>query len=89
MTPDDHLDLEVLVFKRNVPAGMNYLLVAHFALLMRSSHFEPDPIIVRRVEGTEFYRIMDGRHRVVGSLVAGRTNIGVIYEQKQQESADV
>jgi hypothetical protein len=59
---------------RNVTAGLNPLVVMSLAYLYRSTTCDTDPILVRR-EGRGRYRICDGRHRFVASLIAGRGDV--------------
>ena len=63
----------------NIPAGMNLGVVANFWYLMRSSSWDPDPIVVRR-EG-RMYRIIDGRHRFMAAIIAGRTSVLAVVEE--------
>lgn len=57
----------------NVPAGMNILVVASLVYMYRSSNEDAPPIQVTR-EG-RYYRVVDGRHRMVASLIAGRRRV--------------
>ena len=65
--------IERLLMPRNVSAGANPLVVMSLAYAMRSTHFDPEPVLVRR-EG-KYYRIEDGRHRFMASVIAGRHNL--------------
>lgn len=68
--------LDVLLMPPNVPAGMDWAVVGLWVARFRKTAEPCDPAIqVAPVKGTEFYRVSDGRHRVVASLVAGRTHI--------------
>jgi hypothetical protein len=63
--------LEELLFPPPVPAGMNPLVLMSLAYAMRTSHLPVgDPIQVARENG--LWRIVEGRHRAVASMVAGR-----------------
>lgn len=65
--------LDRLLFPEPVSAGMNVLVVASFTLRYRGTNEHLDPIRLDR-EGDNF-RIADGRHRVVASIMAGRKEI--------------
>lgn len=72
--------LEALRLPPNVPAGMNYLQVGHFAYLLRSTTEDLDPILVQALPDGS-YRITDGRHRAIAALIAGRPDVLAIVEQ--------
>lgn len=65
--------LDRVLFPKPVPAGCNYLLIAALALRYRSTNEDVEPILVTR-EG-HYYRITDGRHRVMASIIAGRRRV--------------
>lgn len=69
--PPQLVEIELILFKKNVPAGMNPLSIMHFAYLYRSSNEDLDPVDLIKLRNG-YYRLDDGRHRTVGSLVAGR-----------------
>jgi hypothetical protein len=76
--PPQLVEIERILFKKNVPAGMNPLSIMHFAYLYRSSNEDMDPIeLIKMRDG--YYRLDDGRHRTIGSLIAGRTLILSIF----------
>lgn len=70
--------VERLLFKPNAPAGMNPLVLMSLVYMLRSSTKDPEPIVVR-AEG-ENYRILDGRHRAMAAIIAGRQNVLAIEE---------
>lgn len=72
------ITLDKLLFKPNAPAGMNPLVVMSLAYYFRSGVMDSAPIVVKR-EG-ENYRIMDGRHRVMASMIAGRSDVLAVVE---------
>jgi hypothetical protein len=75
------LPLEALVFKPNMPAGMDWAVIGLWTCRFRKTAELCDPpITVTRIDGTPHYRILDGRHRVVASLIAGRTHITAVEE---------
>ena len=57
----------------NVSAGMNPLVIMSLAYLYRSTTEDAEPITVRR-EG-DYWRIVDGRHRWMASVIAGRRRV--------------
>ena len=57
----------------NVPAGMNPLVVMSLAYMLRATLEDPEPIGVVREDGG--WRIRDGRHRLVASMIAGRSDV--------------
>lgn len=67
------IPVEWLLFKPNAPAGMNVLVLMSLAYMLRSSVIDPEPIVVK-VEGNN-YRIMDGRHRAMAAIIAGRPDV--------------
>lgn len=75
----NHIPIEKLLLKPNAVAGMNVLVVMSLAYFYRSNVLDAEPIKVKR-EG-QFYRIMDGRHRMIGSLIAGRPSVLAIIEE--------
>jgi hypothetical protein len=62
-----------LLFGRPVPAGMDFAVIGLWVCHQRKTSDPVDPPIeVYREPGTPFWRIRDGRHRVVAALIAGR-----------------
>ena len=39
-----------------------------------------EPIIVKRYKNTEYFEILDGRHRFVKHILLGEDNIKILYE---------
>lgn len=72
------ITVDRLVFLGNVPAGMNPLVLMSLAYTLRSSGEDPDPIVVR-AEGP-FFRVIDGRHRAIAAIIAGRPDVLARYE---------
>lgn len=70
--------VENLLFKPNAPAGMNPLVLMSLTYRLRSSYEDPEPIVVKR-EGDN-YRVMDGRHRAMAAIIAGRPDVLAIVE---------
>lgn len=57
---------------------MNPLVLMSLAHLYRGSNEDVEPIRVSR-EG-HHYRIVDGRHRAIASLIAGRRRVLAVIE---------
>lgn len=74
------IPLSKCMVKEPVPAGMNPFVLMSVAYFYRTSTEHTAPIVVKR-EG-KYYRIMDGRHRYMGSIIAGRTHILAIIEEE-------
>lgn len=53
---------------------MNVLVVNSLIYLFKGTNEDVQPITIRR-EGESFYRIVDGRHRAVASMMAGRKTV--------------
>lgn len=68
------IPVDQLVLKKNVPAGMNVLVVMSMVHMLRSSHADAAPAEVRKV-GRKLYRIEDGRHRFFAAVMAGRRSL--------------
>jgi hypothetical protein len=70
-----YVPLDQLQTLKAVPAGMNPYVVMSLAYKFRSSNVDVAPIVVMRLAGGAGYRIIDGRHRFVASLMSGRGDI--------------
>jgi len=68
-----HVPLEQLLVKEPVSAGMNLAVVQELVPFYRSTTEDTTPIIVRRER--QGWRVMDGRHRFISSLIAGRPSV--------------
>lgn len=68
-----HIRLEQILLPPNVPAGINLLLLAHLAYTLRSTNTNTPPITIQ-AEGN-YWRIVDGRHRYLAHIIAGRQHI--------------
>jgi hypothetical protein len=66
--------LENLLIGKNVPAGMNGYVVMGKVPHLRGTTEDEEPILVKHVSG-DVFRISDGRHRFVASIIAGRSDI--------------
>jgi hypothetical protein len=72
--------LDRLLFGVNPPAGMDWAVIGLWCARLRKTADPCDPPIVVTQEG-EYYRVRDGRHRVIGALIAGRTHIAATIEE--------
>lgn len=71
--------LDQLLFPRPVPAGMDWAVIGIWTAYQRKGSTPVDPPIVVRAEGG-YYRIVDGRHRVVAAIMAGRDAIAAVVQ---------
>lgn len=69
-----HVPIDQLLWPDPVPAGMNPLVIMSLTYLFRGTNEDVEAITIRR-EGESFYRIVDGRHRAVASMIAGRKTV--------------
>jgi hypothetical protein len=67
------LPLEQILLPPNVTAGVNLLLLAHLAYTLRATTTPTPPITVR--PAGPHWRIVDGRHRYLAHIIAGRQHI--------------
>lgn len=77
--------IERLLFKEPVTAGADIFTIAALVKFYRgcNEHAEPivlTPVIPYIVEGGPFWRIQDGRHRVIASIIAGRKAVLAVDE---------
>lgn len=78
MTGPVDLPLHWLRIPPPVPAGMNPLVLCSIAYDLRTSCKPVNPPIRVQQVGAEDFVIVDGRHRWLGSLIAGRTHISAL-----------
>lgn len=71
--------IERVILPPNVPAGMNPLQLLHFAYTMRATNEDLEPIVVRALD-KGIYGLVDGRHRFIASLIAGRPDVLAVEE---------
>lgn len=69
------IPVSALAVRDNVPAGCNPLVLMSLAYMLRSSGADPEPIRVRPIEACGMWRVMDGRHRFLAAVVAGRSDV--------------
>lgn len=69
-----YVRVDSLLYPDPVAAGMNVLVVNSLIYLFKGTNEDVEPITIRR-EGESFYRIVDGRHRAVASMMAGRKTV--------------
>ncbi len=74
----ERVRIDKLLFKEPVTAGLNLGRICIFAEIMRTSNEDPGAVLLRP-EG-EYFRIMDGRHRVVAAMMAGRKDVLAEFE---------
>lgn len=65
--------LEDIRLGPNVSAGMNYMLIGVLAYKLRTTVGDLPPIQVRPIG--DHWQIVDGRHRVVAAMIAGRRDV--------------
>ena len=70
-----YIPVENICFGKNPPAGMNFLKLGAMAYHLRSTAEDLDPIEVTRTPDHGVYRVHDGRHRVIASIIAGRPTV--------------
>jgi hypothetical protein len=63
-----------LVLKDNVPAGANLLIIASLAYMYRSTTDDAPPAEVRYLT-SGYWLVLDGRHRYLASVIAGRPDL--------------
>lgn len=68
------IPLDMVLFGTNPPAGLDWGVVGLWTTRFRKTALPCDPPIEVTAEGP-YFRVHDGRHRVVGALFAGRTHI--------------
>jgi hypothetical protein len=75
--------LDQLLVLRNVTAGLDWAVIGLHVVKLRKTNLPVDPPIRVYPEGdTGFFRIADGRHRFVASLVSGRDTVLAVIEDK-------
>jgi hypothetical protein len=67
--------LDRVLFGVNPPAGMNFAQLGGIAYEFRRAAEPCDPPILVTSEWVQVFRVHDGRHRVFGSIIAGRSHI--------------
>jgi mRNA-degrading endonuclease RelE of RelBE toxin-antitoxin system len=77
-----HLRISRLVFADPVPAGWDEEKILWWRRRYRITNEDRKPIVVTRIPGTRFYRIRDGRHRVIASMGAGRRTVLAVVEDR-------
>jgi ParB-like nuclease domain len=66
--------LDRLLLKPNVSAGASILVISSLVLLYRNSSEDTEPALIREA-GDGLYRVLDGRHRFMASVIAGRGDL--------------
>lgn len=70
----ERIPLDLLLFLRNVPAGMDWSVIGLWVCRLRKTADPVDPPIDVMPDG-HVYRVIDGRHRTIAAYIAGRTSI--------------
>lgn len=65
--------VDQILLPKPVPAGLNAYVLMSLAYLFRATSEDVEPITVAR-EG-RLYRVVDGRHRYLASVIAGRSRV--------------
>lgn len=73
-----YVPIEKLLWPEPVVAGCNYLVIASLTYLYRGSNEHAEPIWVTP-EG-DYWRIKDGRHRAMATMIAGRKEVLAIVK---------
>jgi hypothetical protein len=81
------IKLDSVIFPPNRSSGLDPFLLISMAHWLRATTQDSDPIKVKR-EG-ELYRVIDGRHRVVGALIAGRHDVLAELDESASEKRTV
>lgn len=77
------LRLDQLLVLRNVTAGLDWAVIGLHVARLRKTNLPVDPPIrVYPESDSGFYRIADGRHRFVASLISGRDTVLALIEDK-------
>lgn len=71
------VEIQRLLFPRPHPQGMNPWVLMSLACAMRQTHDPVGPPVTVAREG-DLLRIVDGRHRVVAAIMAGREFISAV-----------
>lgn len=80
MTGAFRLPVHELRLKPNLPCGMNYMLVGAIAHTLRTTHTPVEPILVAWRAEFQGWLLIDGRHRWVAHLVAGRSEVWCVED---------
>lgn len=68
------IPIEDIRLPHNVTGGINFLLLASLAHLLRATTNDPTPVTVQSLPDTT-YRISDGRTRFLAAVIAGRPDV--------------
>jgi len=72
--PDTLIPLHSILFGPNIPAGMDWATLGSLTYLLRKTSEAVSPPIQVTAEH-DYFRVHDGRHRVIASIISGRTHI--------------
>lgn len=73
------IPLDRLLLKPNIPAGASIYVLGGLVLLYRNTTDDAPPAEVRDL-GNGYWRVLDGRHRFLASVIAGRGDLLVAVE---------
>lgn len=80
--------IENLRFGPNVTAGMNVYVIMGLVPLLKGSTEDHEPITVRPLPDGS-WRLIDGRHRFVASIIAGRPDVLAALDPEHEEAPDL
>lgn len=76
-----HVPIRQILFRDPVAAGMDPYVLMALTKMFRCSNEDVEPILVR-VTG-DYYTLLDGRHRTVASMMAGRKTVLAEIEEDE------
>jgi hypothetical protein len=80
VTEPFRVPLDAIRIKPNISRGCNSEMVIHIVHTLRCTTADVPPVhVVRLADGA--YRLMDGRHRYIASIIAGRRDIPACYDR--------
>jgi len=77
------LPIDSLLFKEPVTAGADIFVIAALTKFYRDCNEHTTPVVVQllaQAGDEKLWRIMDGRHRVIASILAGRKTVLAVEE---------
>lgn len=77
-----YVRIEEMRLRPNIPAGMNPFVLMGLVTLLRSTDQDHDPVLVRRHKDGKSWLLLDGRHRFLASIIAGRCDVLAVEECK-------
>jgi hypothetical protein len=81
MPEEFRVPLDHLRFLKPVTAGLNIVTLASMIPLLRNTTLDHDPVLVGPAcESCGTRTVLDGRHRVIASIAAGRQDVLAMEE---------